>query len=371
MFMEKRILALSLLICSFLGMYAQKVVDNQTVSTNGASVEVETQNEPKTAVINDYSKQLEDALKKKVGLQQRKAELADSLDKLKDKAADLNKLLKTLRKEIGNIHDKVESLQSKQRSMGYDGLMLQQDSLEKSINLKNRDINRLKNELAKYNEQVKTLNTQKNELESVRNNISADLISKYSPEVEQPLSKIDLNKLHDIVSECSTYTADQKINAFVAKAESVRKNKECYDFIQNVLNSQYDSMSVVKALENIQGMDNLNEEQHKEKNEMRKGLSCFAEGLRTLKTYFARFNMLRGPLSYKEYAVYYKEDEKESFKDGLKQKIDNYVYSVPYLRDRYESFHRYLEDLNKTEEEKEIKNIESKINSIVKEITEQ
>lgn len=371
MIMEKRILALSLFIYSFLGVFAQKAVDNETESTNADSEEVEALNDSNTTVINDYSVQLENALKKNAGLLQRKAELVDSIDKLKDKATDLNRLLKSLRTEIGNVYDKVESLQSKQRSTGYNGLVFQQESLEKSIKHKNREVNRLKNELAKYYEQVKALNTQKNELEGVKNKISADLLSKFSPELEYSLSKINIDKLNDIVAECSAYTADQKINAFVAKVERVRKNKECYDLVQNVLNSQYDSISVVKAQENIKKMDGLNEVQNKEKNELRKKLGCFAEGLKALKEYINNFNRLRGENTLMEYAFFYKDDETKIFKDGLKQKIDNYVYSVPYLKDKYESFHNYLEALNKTEEEKEIKQLEEKINSIVVEITEQ
>ena len=150
------------------------------------------------------------------------------------------------------------------------------------------------------------------------------------------LSDISKDRLAEIKAECSGYTVDSKINAFVARVESIEKYKQIYEKAKQVVSTSFKKADVQNSLAAIASISNLNESQQQEINVVKGQLELFETGALTFKEFIVKINATRDRVS--TYSPIDFQDDLMYFLKGLEEKIDKYIMNVPYLKLEYSKF---------------------------------
>ena len=217
-------------------------------------------------------------------------------------------------------------------------LLDQQKQLESQIAALSTDTTNLVTQVSSLEAQIGQLNGNVAELETIKNNVSKQLIDESKGTLEKPFSQLSVEELTAIKTKCSKYSTDQKINALIAKTDDVLKNKRTYDAAIRIANSKFNKGKLISILDRLTRLRNLNAIQQNEINQVRGVLSHFEPGMTVFKEFIQKLNKNReGVTSYS------KDDLNDDLrrimsKNNIKGRIASEITQVPYLNKAYKAY---------------------------------
>ena len=217
-------------------------------------------------------------------------------------------------------------------------LLDQQKQLESQIVVLSTDTTNLVTQVSSLEAQIGKLNGNVAELETIKNNVSKQLLDESKGTLEKPFSQLSVEELTAIKTKCSKYSTDQKINALIAKTDDVLKNKRTYDDAIRIANSKFNKGKLISILDRLTQLRNLNAIQQNEINQVRGVLSHFEPGMTVFKEFIQKLNKNReGVTSYS------KDDLNDDLrrimsKNNIKGRIDSEITQVPYLNKAYKAY---------------------------------
>ena len=279
----------------------------------------------------------------------RQDSLNDVLQDLKNRKKELVAITGTDNSKLTKKSDaKIKELDSKKAeqtkllsSPNYkklQELLDQQKQLESQIVVLSTDTTNLVTQVSSLEAQIGKLNGNVAELETIKNNVSKQLIDESKGTLEKPFSQLSVEELTAIKTKCSKYSTDQKINALIAKTDDVLKNKRTYDDAIRIANSKFNKGKLISILDRLTRLRNLNAIQQNEINQVRGVLSHFEPGMTVFKEFIQKLNKNReGVTSYS------KDDLNDDLrrimsKNNIKGRIDSEITQVPYLNKAYKAY---------------------------------
>ena len=279
----------------------------------------------------------------------RQDSLNDVLQDLKNRKKELVAITGTDNSKLTKKSDaKIKELDSKKAeqtkllsSPNYkklQELLDQQKQLESQIVVLSTDTTNLVTQVSSLEAQIGKLNGNVAELETIKNNVSKQLLDESKGTLEKPFSQLSVEELTAIKTKCSKYSTDQKINALIAKTDDVLKNKRTYDDAIRIANSKFNKGKLISILDRLTRLRNLNAIQQNEINQVRGVLSHFEPGMTVFKEFIQKLNKNReGVTSYS------KDDLNDDLrrimsKDNLQGRIDSEISQVPYLNKTYNDY---------------------------------
>ena len=217
-------------------------------------------------------------------------------------------------------------------------LLDQQKQLESQIVVLSTDTTNLVTQVSSLEAQIGKLNGNVAELETIKNNVSKQLLDESKGTLEKPFSQLSVEELTAIKTKCSKYSTDQKINALIAKTDDVLKNKRTYDDAIRIANSKFNKGKLISILDRLTRLRNLNAIQQNEINQVRGVLLHFEPGMTVFKEFIQKLNKNReGVTSYS------KDDLNDDLrrimsKNNIKGRIDSEITQVPYLNKAYKAY---------------------------------
>ena len=279
----------------------------------------------------------------------RQDSLNDVLQDLKNRKKELVAITGTDNSKLTKKSDaKIKELDSKKAeqtkllsSPNYkklQELLDQQKQLESQIVVLSTDTTNLVTQVSSLEAQIGKLNGNVAELETIKNNVSKQLLDESKGTLEKPFSLLSVEELIAIKTKCSKYSTDQKINALIAKTDDVLKNKRTYDDAIRIANSKFNKGKLISILDRLTRLRNLNAIQQNEINQVRGVLSHFEPGMTVFKEFIQKLNKNReGVTSYS------KDDLNDDLrrimsKNNIKGRIDSEITQVPYLNKAYKAY---------------------------------
>ena len=279
----------------------------------------------------------------------RQDSLNDVLQDLKNRKKELVAITGTDNSKLTKKSDaKIKELDSKKAeqtkllsSPNYkklQELLDQQKQLESQIVVLSTDTTNLVTQVSSLEAQIEKLNGNVAELETIKNNVSKQLLDESKGTLEKPFSQLSVEELTAIKTKCSKYSTDQKINALIAKTDDVLKNKRTYDDAIRIANSKFNKGKLISILDRLTRLRNLNAIQQNEINQVRGVLSHFEPGMTVFKEFIQKLNKNReGVTSYS------KDDLNDDLrrimsKNNIKGRIDSEITQVPYLNKAYKAY---------------------------------
>ena len=279
----------------------------------------------------------------------RQDSLNDVLQDLKNRKKELVAITGTDNSKLTKKSDaKIKELDSKKAeqtkllsSPNYkklQELLDQQKQLESQIVVLSTDTTNLVTQVSSLEAQIGKLNGNVAELETIKNNVSKQLLDESKGTLEKPFSQLSVEELTAIKTKCSKYSTVQKINALIAKTDDVLKNKRTYDDAIRIANSKFNKGKLISILDRLTRLRNLNAIQQNEINQVRGVLSHFEPGMTVFKEFIQKLNKNReGVTSYS------KDDLNDDLrrimsKNNIKGRIDSEITQVPYLNKAYKAY---------------------------------
>ena len=279
----------------------------------------------------------------------RQDSLNDVLQNLKNRKKELVAITGTDNSKLTKKSDaKIKELDSKKAeqtkllsSPNYkklQELLDQQKQLESQIVVLSTDTTNLVTQVSSLEAQIGKLNGNVAELETIKNNVSKQLLDESKGTLEKPFSQLSVEELTAIKTKCSKYSTVQKINALIAKTDDVLKNKRTYDDAIRIANSKFNKGKLISILDRLTRLRNLNAIQQNEINQVRGVLSHFEPGMTVFKEFIQKLNKNReGVTSYS------KDDLNDDLrrimsKNNIKGRIDSEITQVPYLNKAYKAY---------------------------------
>ena len=279
----------------------------------------------------------------------RQDSLNDVLQDLKNRKKELVAITGTDNSKLTKKSDaKIKELDSKKAeqtkllsSPNYkklQELLDHQKQLESQIVVLSTDTTNLVTQVSSLEAQIGKLNGNVAELETIKNNVSKQLLDESKGTLEKPFSQLSVEELTAIKTKCSKYSTDQKINALIAKTDDVLKNKRTYDDAIRIANSKFNKGKLISILDRLTRLRNLNAIQQNEINQVRGVLSHFEPGMTVFKEFIQKLNKNReGVTSYS------KDDLNDDLrrimsKNNIKGRIDSEITQVPYLNKAYKAY---------------------------------
>ena len=279
----------------------------------------------------------------------RQDSLNDVLQNLKNRKKELvavigtdsSKLTKKSDAKIKELDEKKAELSKLLSSPNYkklQELLNKQKQLESQIASLSKDSTNLIAQISSIETQISQLNGNVAELETIKNNVSKQLIDESKGTLEKPFSLLSVEELTAIKTKCSKYSTDQKINALIAKTDDVLKNKRTYDDAIRIANSKLNKGELISILDRLTRLSNVNAVQRDEINHVRGVLSHFEPGMTVFKEFIQKLNKNReGVTSYS------KDDLNDDLrrimsKNNIKGRIDSEITQVPYLNKAYKAY---------------------------------
>ena len=279
----------------------------------------------------------------------RQDSLNDVLQDLKNRKKELVAITGTDNSKLTKKSDaKIKELDSKKAeqtkllsSPNYkklQELLDQQKQLESQIVVLSTDTTNLVTQVSSLEAQIGKLNGNVAELETIKNNVSKQLLDESKGTLEKPFSQLSVEELTAIKTKCSKYSTDQKINALIAKTDDVLKNKRTYDDAIRIANSKFNKGKLISILDRLTRLSNVNAVQRDEISHVRGVLSHFEPGMTVFKEFIQKLNKNReGVTSYS------KDDLNDDLrrimsKNNIKGRIDSEITQVPYLNKAYKAY---------------------------------
>ena len=279
----------------------------------------------------------------------RQDSLNDVLQNLKNRkkelvaitGSDCSKLTKKSGAKIKELDEKKAEHSKLLSSPNYQKLqklLNKQKQLESQIASLSKNNTNLIAQISSVEAQISQLNGNVAELETIKNNVSKQLLDESKGTLEKPFSLLSVEELIAIKTKCSKYSTDQKINALIAKTDDVLKNKRTYDDAIRIANSKFNKGKLISILDRLTRLRNLNAIQQNEINQVRGVLSHFEPGMTVFKEFIPKLNKNReGVTSYS------KDDLNDDLrrimsKNNIKGRIDSEITQVPYLNKAYKAY---------------------------------
>ena len=217
-------------------------------------------------------------------------------------------------------------------------LLNKQKQLESQIASLSKNNTNLIAQISSVEAQISQLNGNVAELETIKNNVSKQLLDESKGTLEKPFSLLSVEELIAIKTKCSKYSTDQKINALIAKTDDVLKNKRTYDDAIRIANSKFNKGKLISILDRLTRLRNLNAIQQNEINQVRGVLSHFEPGMTVFKEFIQKLNKNRAGVT-----SYSKDDLNDDLrrimsKNNIKGRIDSEITQVPYLNKAYKAY---------------------------------
>lgn len=291
----------------------------------------------KESPILDYSSAYETALRRKEELTNRKILLSDTIKSWNKVLRKLEGLHASIVKSNEKLEEKLAQIKIKEQENGIPDLIKKREQLIKIIAAEKGKKKLLESQLQDISDKLDTKNHQRKKLGKIKNNVSNQIVAENKDYLEKAFSEMNLAELKQIRSKCLQYTADAKVNAFVAKLDNVINNKKLYDKMVNVVNTAYKKLDVDRALASAAQIKGTNMTQQKEISELRKQMTLFPEGLAAFKEFIARLNEMRNGVNYS--MEFFQTDNRQILsKNNLGNRIENQLKRVPYLSKKFEEF---------------------------------
>lgn len=270
-------------------------------------------------------------------------QLDDSLKFIKIVKKNLQSANSSLQNGINEKREqfnlKKEQLSRKEASKASSGILeleSQRKNLSSSIDGLNSEITRLNKEISIIEGEISNLQHQKKELDTIKDGISNEILDKHESYLDLPFSEMSEDQLRQIKKECSGYTVDKKINAFVVKIDKMLKYKGLYEKAKAVSISKFNKLNIQSSISALSAMTDISELQEHEVSQVKKQLELFEEGTHVFKEFIVRLNAKRDGLS--RYSPSDFKDDLPYILSGLEEKIDNYIMNVPYLSQEYQKY---------------------------------
>ncbi|SPY34983.1 Uncharacterised protein [Porphyromonas cangingivalis] len=257
---------------------------------------------------------------------------------------DSSKLTKKTNSKIKELESKKTELSKLLYSPAYkklQDLLKLQKQLESQVASLSSDTASLSSRITDTDSQIAQLSGNVAELESIKDNVSKQLINENASILEKPFSQLTIEELSSIKTKCGRYSTDQKINALLARTEKVLNNKHVYDDAIRGLNSKYNKGELIRISERLTNVKETNPIQLSEINQLRGMLALYEPGMATFKLFIQELNRRReGATTYSSEDL---NHDLSSVKKKLQEKIDSEIIQVPYLEKAY---NEYLKALN-------------------------
>lgn len=253
--------------------------------------------------------------------------------------SDTSKLIKKKNATIRKLEAKKAEYTTLLNSPDYkklQELLKTQEGLRSHIVSLSEDTTNLVAKILFLDGQIAMLNENIAELDSIKNNVYNQLMTENQNILEKPFSQLTIDELTNIITKYSKYSADQKINVFIAKTNTVLNNKRAYDEAIRILNSKYNKMDLIRINDRLTSISGANSIQQGEINQVQSSLSHFESGMATFKLFIQEINRRRGGVS-----SYSKDDfsyDLSKVKKELKEEIDSEIMQVPYLKKVYNNY---------------------------------
>lgn len=290
----------------------------------------------------NYVSLLERQLKENDELETYKKELKDSLNLLEKTYKKLKEEHESLLKEIKKKDNQKKKIEDKSPEHSYLDLLEKKKRLLSSIATTEKQLGRQRDVLEELDEQMKELGENKAQLDKVKNEVSTHLIKEYGSYVESSFSQLLIEKLEKIKAECAPYTIDRDINSFVVKIGTTIQNKKMYDRIIEVLHSPYKKSDIDYVLDQLSKVNNCSSVQKDDFLEQRSQLVCFEDGVAAFKEFINNLNRCREGVSYK--LSFFRDDKEQIMPIELEDRINNKLFKVPYLKNKYDMFMKEFEE---------------------------
>lgn len=257
---------------------------------------------------------------------------------------DNSKLIKktdSKNKELESIKSEISKLL---HTLAYDklqNLLKQLKQLEAQVASLSADTVSLSSKIISIESQISQLSGNVAELESIKDNVSKQLIDENASILDKPFSQLTIEELSSIKTKCGRYSSDQKVNTLLARTEKVLNNKRVYDDAISVLNSKYNKGDLIRINERLKNVKETNSIQHSEISQLRDMLAHYEPGMATFKLFIQELNRRRkGATTYSSEDLNY---DLSAVKKKLQEKIDSEIIQVPYLEKIY---NEYLKAIN-------------------------
>lgn len=253
--------------------------------------------------------------------------------------SDSSKLTKKKNAKIKELEAKkteYDRLLSRPNYKKLQDLLNKQKRMESQITSLSADTTNLVAKISFIDGQIAQLSGNIAELESIKDNVSNQLLAENQGILDKPFSQLTIDELTAIKTKCSKFSIDQKIKALIAKADKVLNNKYTYDKAIRILNSKYDKVNLIRINESLTRVYSTNSIQQSEINQVRGLLSHFESGMATFKLFIQEINRRRDGAS-----SYSKDDlshDLSKVQDKLKKKINSEIMQVPYLKKAYNDY---------------------------------
>lgn len=254
---------------------------------------------------------------------------------------DSSKLIKKNDAKIKELESKKADVAKLLASPAYkklQELLKEQKQLESQIASLSTDTINLRASISTIEAQINQVSGAVDELESIKNDVSKQLIDENKGILDMAYSQLTLDELKSIKTKCNKYSTDQRVNALIAEIDNVMNNKQIYDEAVQILNSKYNKFDLNRINQNLENIRNANSIQSSEIDQIRGRLSHFESGMATFKEFIVKLNKNReGATSYSLDDL--NDDLRRIFsKDNLKERIDSEIIMVPYLERSYNEF---------------------------------
>lgn len=258
--------------------------------------------------------------------------------------SDSSKLTKKTDSKIKELESKKSELSKLLDSPAYKKLqdvLKQLNQLEAHVASLSADTVSLSSKIISAESQISQLSGNVAELESIKDNVSKQLIDENASILDKPFSQLTIEELSSIKTKCGRYSSDQKINALLARTEKVLNNKRVYDDAIRVLNSKYNKGELIRISERLINVKETNSIQYSEISQLRGMLAHYEPGMATFKLFIQELNRRReGATTYSSEDLNY---DLSAVKKKLQEKIDSEIIQVPYLEKMY---NEYLKAVN-------------------------
>ena len=253
--------------------------------------------------------------------------------------SDSSKLTKKTDAKVKELEAKKaedDKLLNSPNNIKLNELLKKQEQLESEIASLSSDTINLVAKIYSYEEQIAQLKENVAELDSIKDNVSKQLLDENKVILEKPFSQLTMDELTAIKTKCSKYSTEQKINELIAKTDKVINNKRYYDEATRILNSKYNKGDIIRISDCLAKVTGTNSAQQREINLVRGQLSHFEPGMSTFKLFIQEFNRRReGVTSYSKDDL---SHDLSAVRKKLQERIDSEITQVPYLEKAYNEY---------------------------------
>lgn len=250
----------------------------------------------------------------------------------------LNAKIEKKKRDLDSRNKGLAAIRQKMQDSKLPGLLTEREQLQTSIETLKADTISLASDIAKINEEIVHYSADMIELESIKDNVSRQVIDESKSYLELPFSEMTQDKLLSIKEKCRKYAIDKNINAFIAKTENIIEYKRIFDEATNIVNSKFSKANVDRVTDGLQMIKNIDDDQMDEFDLLRKQLSHFESGLTVFKEFIVELNRRREGVTNYTLSDYNDDYPHIMKKNNIEERIKSYIRIVPYLNKMFSEY---------------------------------